>query len=50
MGGLNSVLLHVGCNMDPDEVKVPKPSDEWFDPNLSTSKLGDTFKKVENPS
>ena len=28
---MNSVLLHIGYIMDPDEVKVLKPQDDWVD-------------------
>ena len=31
-GEIKSVLLHVGYNMDPYEVKVPKAPDLWVDP------------------
>ena len=50
-GYMKSVLLHVGDNMDPYEVKVPKsPSpDNWVDPFPNTSKGGLTFDKVDNP-
>ena len=48
-GEMNSVLLHTGHNMYPDEVKVPKSPDDWVDPATNTSKGDPTFEKVENP-
>ena len=46
---MNSLLLHVGYNMYPDEVKPPKSPDDWVDSSPNTSKGGYTFEKVENP-
>ena len=46
---MNSVLLHAGDTMEPDEFKVPKPLDDWFDPAPNTAKGGATFDKVDNP-
>ena len=37
-GEMKSVLIHVGETMDPDEVKVPKPLDDWVGPYPNTSK------------
>ena len=31
-GEIKSVLLHVGYNMEPYEVKLPKAPDLWVDP------------------
>ena len=46
---MNSVLLHSGVTMDPDELKVPKAPDEWVYPAPNTLKGGSTFEKVDNP-
>ena len=43
------MLLHVGYIMDPNEVKVPKPPDDWVDPDPNTEKGGPNFDKVDNP-
>ena len=48
-GEMNSVLLHAGDTMDPDEIKFPKPPDDWVDPAPNTAKGGATFDKVYNP-
>ena len=40
---MTSRLLHSGENMDPDEVKVPKATDDWVDPDSNTAKGGATF-------
>ena len=48
-GGMKSVLLHGGDTMYPDEVKVPKATDDWVDPDSNTAKGGATFNKVDNP-
>ena len=45
---MNSVLLHVWDTMYPDEVKVPKTPDEYFEPDSNTSKGEPIFDKVEN--
>ena len=42
------VLLHVGDTMDPDEVKVPKPPDDWVGHDTNTAKGEPTLYKVEN--
>ena len=47
--GMNSMLLHVGDTMDPDEVKIPKASYDWVYPAPNTSKGGANFDKVDNP-
>ena len=36
-GGMNSVLLHVGDNMKPYEVKVPKAPEDLVGPEPNTS-------------
>ena len=48
-GEMKSVLIHVGYTMNPDEVKVPKPPDDWVGPASNTAKGGATFNKVDNP-
>ena len=35
-GGINSVLLHDGDTMDPDEFRVPKPPYGWVDSDPNT--------------
>ena len=35
--------------MDPDDIKFPKPSDDWFGTDPDTSKGDPTFYKVDNP-
>ena len=45
---MNYMLLHVGGNIDPDEVKVPKAPYYWFDPITKTSWGEYNFDKVEN--
>ena len=45
---MNSVLPHFGDTMDPDEVKVPKPPDDWVNPSPNTANGGATFEKVDN--
>ena len=49
VGGMNSVLLHVGKTMDPYEFKVHKPTYYWVDPDNNTSKGERTFDKVDSP-
>ena len=44
-GGMNSMLLHVGETMDPDEVKVPKPPNYWVEPAPNTAKGVHILKK-----
>ena len=48
-GEMNSVFLHVGYTMHPDEVKVPKAPDDWVDPPKNTGKGEPNFDKVYNP-
>ena len=38
-GGMNTVLLHVRLNMDPDEVKFHKAPDDWVEPDPNTAKV-----------
>ena len=47
-GGVNSMLLHVGDTMDPDEVKIPKAPYDWVEPAPNTSKGDPNFEKVDN--
>ena len=49
VGGMNSVLLHVGKTMDPYEFKVHKPTYYWVDPDNNTSKEEPPFNKVDSP-
>ena len=44
---MNSVLLHAGDTMDPDDVKVRKSPDYWVDPDTITEKGEPTFVKVD---
>ena len=37
-GGMNSVLLYVRSNMEPDEIKFHKAPDDWVDPAPNTAK------------
>ena len=46
---MNYALIHVGYTMEPDEVKVPKELDDWFDTAPKKSEGGTTFGKVDNP-
>ena len=46
---MNSVLLHAGDTMDPDDVKVRKSPDYWVDPDTITEKGEPTFVKVDKP-
>ena len=46
---MNSMLLHFGDTMDPDEVKAPKEPDDWVKPPPKTEKGEPTFDKVDNP-
>ena len=48
-GGMNSGFLHVGENMDPDEVKVPKPPNDCIDPDTNTAKGDPEFNKLYIP-
>ena len=48
-GGVNSMLLHVGDTMDPDELKLPKTSDGWVNPDTKTVKGEPAFDKLDNP-
>ena len=48
-GEMKYVLLCVGDNMYPDEVKAPKSPYEWVDPPPNILKGETTFDKVENP-
>ena len=48
-GQMKYVLIHAGDNMEPYEVKVPKPPYEWVDPSPKTEKGGPTFNKVDKP-
>ena len=43
------MLLYVGKNMDPNEVKVPKPPNDWVDPDTNTAKGGHNLEKQDNP-
>ena len=43
---MNSVSLHDGDTMGPDEVKVPKSPDEWAKLPPNTSKGDPTFYQV----
>ena len=46
---MDSVLLHSGDTMDPDEVKAPKPPDHWVDPAPKKAKGDPNLDKVYNP-
>ena len=35
--------------MDPNEVKVPKPPNDWVDPDTNTAKGGHNLEKQDNP-
>ena len=48
-GDMNSMFLHVGDTMHPDEVKVPKAPDDWVEPPTNTGKGELNFDKVYNP-
>ena len=47
-GGMNSMLRHVGYNMDPEEVKSPKSPYDLVDLSPNTSKREPNFYKVDN--
>ena len=45
---MNSVLLHAGETIYPDEFKVPKVPYNWVEPSTNTEKRWPTFDKMEN--
>ena len=48
-GETNSVLLHIGDTMEPDEVNLPKPPDDCVEPDTNKAKRGNTFQKSGQP-
>ena len=48
-GDMNSVLLHGGDNMVPDEVKVPKAPDDWVYPPPNIENGEPNCDKVDDP-
>ena len=46
---MNYALIHVGDTMEPNEVKIYKSLDDWFDPHPDTALGGPSFDKVDNP-
>ena len=48
-GEMNYMLIHVWDTIDPDEVKAPKTTYEWVNPDNDTAKGEPTFDKVDTP-
>ena len=46
---MNSLLLHVGDTMDPDEVNLSKSPDDWVEHSPNTAEVKPPFEKLDNP-
>ena len=47
-GDMKYTLFDVGDTMDPYDIKVPKPLDDWIYPDINTENREPTFNKFDN--